>query len=98
MSSELLHEAWGLLQLVMVGGIMGFIANRTLDPGLRARGLAAAVGLCGLYLAPLLVEAGWPWPTGPLIVGQPLLPALAVTLGITGTLKLLGLGLAGPRS
>ena len=97
MSTELLHEAWGLLQLAIVGGIMGFLANRTLASGLRTRGLSATIGLFGLYLAPFLVEAGWPWPTGPMIAGQPLLPAVAVTLALTGTLKVLGLGFDGSR-
>jgi hypothetical protein len=97
MSSELLHETWGLLQLVAAGGILGFLAHRTLDPGVHARGLPAALGLFGLYLAPFLVEAGWPWPMGPVVNGQPLLPALAVTLAITGLLKLISLGATVPR-
>ncbi len=97
MSTELLHEAWGLLQLVTVGGILGFLANRTLDSGLRTRGMSATIGLFGLYLAPFVVEAGWPWPTGPLVAGQPLLPAVAVTLALMGTIKVFGLGLAGSR-
>ena len=97
LNAELLREIWGLLQLVAVGGILGFLANRTLDPGVHTRGLPAAVGLFGLYLAPFLVDAGWPWPTGPIVNGQPLLPALAVTLGLTGLLKMISLGATGPR-
>jgi len=97
MSTELLHEAWGLLQLVVVGGVMGFLASRTLHSGLRTRGLPVTIGLFGLYLAPFLVDAGWPWPTGPMVVGQPLLPAVAVTLVLMGTLKVFGLGLDGSR-
>lgn len=98
MNAELLHEAWGLLQLVVVGGMMGFLANRTFHSGLRTRGLSATIGLFGLYLAPFLVDAGWPWPTGPIVAGQPLLPAVAVTLVLVGTLKVLGLGLDGSRA
>ena len=96
-TNELLQEVWGLLQLLVTGGIMGFVAHRTFDPSVHARGMPAAVGLFGLYLAPFLVEAGWPWSTGPLVAGQPLLPALALTLAMTAVLKLVGLGVEGPR-
>jgi len=96
-NAELLHEAWGLLQLVVVGGVLGFLASRTVQSGLRTRGLSATIGLFGLYLAPFIVDAGWPWPTGPMVAGQPLLPAVAVTLALMAMLKVFGLGLDGSR-
>ncbi len=90
---ELLSQAWTLVQLVVVAGLAGWVAERLLDTGVRTRGLPFLSGLFGLYVGPRVLDlAGWP--AGPEIAGQPLFAAFAGALLIGGFLKLASLGTA----
>jgi hypothetical protein len=85
-----------VLQVTGVAMLAGWLAERTLDTGLAVRGLGLLAGLVGLWLGPWL----WGWSgfgTGPLVGGFPLAPLLVGVFAAAGVLKLVGLGLAGPR-
>ena len=94
--SGLLENAWGILQLVAVAAVAGWVTERLLDTGVRTRGLPFLSGLFGLYVGPhLLHMAGWP--VHPYIAEQPLIGAFAGAMAIGLFLKLATLGAAGPR-
>jgi hypothetical protein len=76
--------------------LAGWISERALDTGLGIRGIAPLAGLVGLYAGRALW--GWTgWSVGPLVAGFAVVPALAGALATCAVLKLVGLGLAGPR-
>ena len=94
--SGLLENMWGILQLVAVAAVAGWVTERLLDTGVRTRGLPFLSGLFGLYVGPQLLHmAGWP--VHPYIAEQPLYGAFAGALAIGLFLKLATLGAAGAR-
>ena len=92
----LLHEALRSLQLVGMALAVGWPAARLLDPGISARGLPFLCGIAGLHAGSWLWNAAG-WGGGPAVAGHPLAPAFAGALAVAGLLKLIGLGVAGPR-
>ncbi len=96
MDPELLWEAWGIVQVVVVATLAGWSAERLLDTGVHTRGLPFLSGLFGLYVGPRVLDLTG-WPSGPIIAGQPLFAAFAGALLIGAFLKLASLGAAGPR-
>ena len=96
MNDELMREAWSLLQVVGVSGVAGWMATRLLDPGLATRGLALLAGLFGCYAGSWTLELTG-WPPGPTIAGESVMGAFAGALAICAFLKLVSVGLDGPR-
>jgi uncharacterized membrane protein YeaQ/YmgE (transglycosylase-associated protein family) len=95
-TSHLMQQTYRIGQSVAGGMIAGWIAERMLDTGLRVPGVAPFAGLVGLYVGPALWSiAGWRM--GPSIGDFPIVPALAGAFAVCGMLKLVGLGLAGPK-
>src|SRR5439155_3309141 len=95
-TSHLLHEAFRIGMTAAAAFVAGWIAERILDTGLRLHGLAVLTGVVGLYLG----SAVWAlagWSPGPHIGEFPIVPAVAGAFGVCAVLKLVGLGLAGPR-
>jgi uncharacterized membrane protein YeaQ/YmgE (transglycosylase-associated protein family) len=88
-----------VIRLSQLGGVAllaGWLAERLIDTGFRLRGLAPLAGAVGFYAGSTLwATAGWP--AGPLVWGLALVPAFAGALAICAILKLVSLGVAGPR-
>jgi uncharacterized membrane protein YeaQ/YmgE (transglycosylase-associated protein family) len=95
-TSQLMHQAYRIGETAAVATLAGWIAERTLDTGLRFPGIAPLAGLAGLYVGPVVWSLGG-WNTGPRIADFPILPAIAGALGVCAVLKLVGLGFAGSR-
>ena len=93
---ELLRHATELAQLVVVAAAAGTAAEKILRPGLNARGVSLVAGLAGVYAGAWLWDVGG-WPTGPAILGHPILPTLVGTFAAGLVVKLAALGAAGPR-
>jgi uncharacterized membrane protein YeaQ/YmgE (transglycosylase-associated protein family) len=91
-----LNEACTVLQAVAVAMLAGWVAERTVDTGLRIRGIGPLTGLIGVYAGSRL-WAWSGWDTGPLLGGLAIVPALAGAFGVCAVLKLVSVGLAGPR-
>jgi hypothetical protein len=70
--------------------VLGLLAERVLDTGIRIPGIGAAAGLLGLYLGAWLWDLTG-WSAGPLLVGLPIVPTAVGALGVCGFLKLIGL-------
>ena len=90
------NEAYQLAETIVAAMLAGWVAERTLDTGLRIPGTAALAGLVGLYIGRTLWTWG-DWNTGPVIAGFPVVPATAGAFAVCGLLKLIRLGAAGPR-
>jgi len=95
-TSAMMNEAYAVAQTVAVALLAGWVAERTVDPGLRTRGIAPLAGLAGLYVGPTVWTWG-DWRTGALIAGLPIVPAIAGAFAVCAILKLIRLGAAGPR-
>jgi uncharacterized membrane protein YeaQ/YmgE (transglycosylase-associated protein family) len=86
----------GVLPVTAGAMLVGWVAERAFDTGLRVRGIGLLCGVIGLHVGSLL----WSWAglqTGPTIVGFPIVPAVAGSLAVCALLKLVTLGVAGPR-
>jgi len=70
--------------------VLGLLAERVLDTGIRIPGIGAAAGLLGLYLGAWLWDLTG-WSTGPLLAGLPIVPTAAGAFAVCGFLKLIGL-------
>src|SRR4051812_9057202 len=92
----MVHQAWELVQLVVVAGLSRWAAARGVGTGGHKRGLPFLSGLFGLYIGPRILDLTG-WPMGPEVAGQPLFAAFAGALLIGGFLKLATLGAAGAR-
>lgn len=78
--------------MVMTGTAMllGLVAERMLDTGIRVPGIGAAAGVVGLYLGAWFWDLIG-WSSGPLLAGLPVVPTFAGALAVCGFLKLIGL-------
>jgi hypothetical protein len=78
--------------MVMVGiaVLLGLLAERVLDTGIRIPGIGAAAGLLGLYLGDWLWDLTG-WSAGPLLAGLPIVPTAVGAFAVCGFLKLIGL-------
>ena len=95
---ELAQSAWGLAQLAALALLVGWLAERVLDPGVRIRGVAFMSGIVGFYTGPML----WSLTglgSGPTLAGYALIPAFAGAMAVCAVLKLVSLGMegSGPR-
>ena len=95
-TTAMVNEAYAVAQNVAVALLAGWVAERTVDPGFRSRGIAPLAGLLGLYVGRALWSWG-DWYGGPLIGGLPVVPAVAGAFAVCAILKLVRLGAAGPR-
>jgi len=92
---EIVSSMWALCQLTVFCQLVGWVAERVLDTGLRARFVPLLCGVAGLWAGSWLsgLES-----VGPVLAGQPILPACAGALAISTLFKLVGLAAAsGPR-
>ena len=70
--------------------VLGLLAERVLDTGIRIPGIGAAAGLLGLYLGAWLWDLTG-WSSGPLLAGLPIVPTATGAFAVCGFLKLIGL-------
>jgi uncharacterized membrane protein YeaQ/YmgE (transglycosylase-associated protein family) len=91
MGSELLS----LVQLALIAGIVGWLAERVLNTGMPTRGWPLLAGLFGIYLSSHF--SFLPTDAGPMLAGHALIPAFAGAFAVCSFLKLTNLGMAGPR-
>jgi len=90
------NEAYRLAETVAAAMLAGWVAERTVDTGLKTRGTAPLAGLAGLYIGRALWAWGG-WSAGPIVGGFPVVPAVAGAFAVCALLKLVRLGAAGPR-
>ena len=89
------RELLGLVQLALIAGVVGWLADRLLDTGVSTRGLPLLAGLFGIYLSSHFSYL--PINVGPMLAGHAVLPAFAGAVMVCSFLKLASLGMAGPR-
>ena len=70
--------------------VLGLLAERVLDTGIRIPGIGAAAGLLGLYLGAWLWDLTG-WSAGPPLAGLPIVPTAVGAFAVCGFLKLIGL-------
>ena len=70
--------------------LLGWLAERVLDTGIRIPGIGVAAGLLGLYLGAWLWDLTG-WSSGPRLAGFPIVPTAAGAFAVCGFLKLIGL-------
>jgi uncharacterized membrane protein YeaQ/YmgE (transglycosylase-associated protein family) len=76
--------------------LAGWLTERVLDTGLHVVGVGPFAGLVGAWLGSTLW--GWGgWDVGPSLGGFAVLPALAGAFLVCAVLKLVSVGMAGPR-
>jgi uncharacterized membrane protein YeaQ/YmgE (transglycosylase-associated protein family) len=95
-AQDLADEMVRMTQLAGVALLAGWVAERTLDTGVRLRGLALLAGAAGFWAGSAMWDIGG-WDAGPTVWGYAILPALAGAFAVCGVLKLVSLGVAGPR-
>ena len=76
--------------------LLGWLAERVLDTGIRVPGIGAAAGVVGLYAGAWLWDLTG-WSSGPRLVGFPIVPTAAGAFAVCGFLKLTALAADGPR-
>ena len=95
-NANLLEHGIALMQVAGIALLSGWTVSRLVDLGGEVRGLSFLAGLVGFYagswFGSLHGLSG-----GVLLAGHPLVPALLGVLCVGMILKLLVLGLAGPR-
>ena len=70
--------------------VLGLLAERVLDTGIRIPGIGVAAGLLGLYLGAWLWDLTG-WSAGPLLAGLPVVPTAVGAFAVCGFFKLIGL-------
>ena len=75
--------------------LLGWLAERVLDTGIRVPGIGAAAGVVGLYAGAWLWDLTG-WSSGPRLAGFPIVPTAAGAFAVCGFLKLIGLAADGP--
>ena len=83
-----------LVQLALIAGVVGWLAERLLNTGMSTRGLPLLAGLFGIYLSS---HFSFLPADGPVLAGHALIPAFAGAFAVCSFLKLASLGMAGPR-
>ena len=86
------RELLSLVQLALVAGVIGWLADRLLATGVSSRGLPMLAGLFGIYLS-----SHFSFDAGPILAGHAVLPAFGGAVTVCSFLKLASLGMAGPR-
>ena len=95
-AQQVADHAFRALQVTAVAMLSGWLAERALDTGFRVRGLGPLAGLVGIYVGSWVWAYGG-WTHGPTFGDYAIVPAIAGSFAVCGVLKLVGLGLAGPR-
>jgi hypothetical protein len=90
------EQIFRIVQATAVAMLVGWLVERALDTGFRVRGLGLLAGLVGLYAGAWIWAVGG-WGHGPMFGELALGPTIAGAFAVCGFLKLVGLGLAGPR-
>ena len=70
--------------------VLGLLAERVLDTGIRIPGIGVAAGLLGFYFVAWLWDLTG-WSMGPLPAGLPIVPTAVGAFAVCGFLKLIGL-------
>ena len=78
------------MQVMGTAVLVGLVAERVLDTGIRIPGIGAAAGVVGLYAGAWLWDLTG-WSSGPLLAGLPMVPTAAGAFAVCGFLKLIGL-------
>jgi hypothetical protein len=91
-----LIQTWHIIPAVLVIAAVGWLAARAFDSGVRVPGFSLVVGFAGYLFGT------WVWDTGglgggPIVASIDLVPLAAGTLIVAFLLKLVGLGVVGPR-
>ena len=89
-------DGWHVIEVMGSAMLLGLIADRVLDTGIRIPGIGAAAGVLGLYVGAWLWNLTG-WGSGPLLAGFPILPTAAGAFLVCGFLKLVSLAADGPR-
>jgi len=84
------------MQVMGTAILVGLVAERVLDTGIRIPGIGAAAGVVGLYAGAWLWDLTG-WSSGPLLAGLPIVPTAAGAFAVCGFLKLIGLAAESPR-
>lgn len=88
------HSIIQILQIGVLAVLAGWVAEQL--TGIHVRGLALVSGLAGLYLGSWVWAIGG-WADGPTVAGAGIMPLFVGALAVSGFVKLLALGAAGPR-
>jgi hypothetical protein len=97
LSPEITLEATALLEIAGVCLLVGWAAQRLLDPGIHVRGISLLTGLFGLYGGAWMWRlAGWEG--GLAIGGYAVLPTLVGALAAATALKVITLVLDGSKA
>ena len=87
-------HAGGVLPVTAGAMLVGWVAERAFDTGIRIRGIGLLTGVIGFHAASTLWR--WAdWPSGPLVAGFPVVPAAVGAFAVCAVLKLVTLGVAG---
>ncbi len=84
------------IETIVAAMLAGWIAERSVDTGMKSHAVAPVAGFLGLYIGHVLWTWGG-WNAGPTIGGFPVAPLCAGAFAVCGVLKLVRLGVAGPR-
>jgi hypothetical protein len=95
-STPVLNDVLGAAQATAMAMLAGWLGDRALDIGLRIPGIGPLAGLAGAWVGSSLWAWGG-WDTGPSLGGFAVLPAIAGTFAVCALLKLVSVGMAGPR-
>ena len=95
-SDPVLSHAVGAAQATAMAMLAGWLVERVLDTGLRIPAIGPIAGLVGSWIGTWLWAWGG-WDVGPSIGGFAIVPAVAGAFAVCGALKLVALGMAGPR-
>jgi hypothetical protein len=96
LEDELLRQLWRFLQVAALALVAGWTAERVLDSRTGTRGVSLLCGLGGLWIGSWATAAGG-WSGGPAVAGHAVLPAFAGAFLVSGLIRLVTLGVAGPR-
>jgi uncharacterized membrane protein YeaQ/YmgE (transglycosylase-associated protein family) len=95
-SPAAVNEAIRAAQTVAGAMLAGWLTERVLDTGVNIVGVGPLAGLAGAWLASRIWSWGG-WDLGPSLGGFAILPALAGAFVVCALLKLVHVGMAGPR-
>jgi len=93
---QAVDQTFRVIQATAGAMLVGWLVERALDTGFRVRGLGLLAGLIGLYAGTWIWACGG-WNHGPMLGDLAIAPTIVGAFAVCGVLKLVGLGLAGPR-
>ena len=81
---------WHFMVVTGTAMVLGVLAERVLDTGIRVPGVGAAAGMVGLWAGAWFWDLTG-WSSGPQLAGLAVVPTFAGALAVCGFLKLIGL-------